>query len=145
MTLQSSITSLKAASIFTIGTGLVFFFALFTSADFLAGLLFDIAIWPLDGAQDLNTSETRLLLAISGGMLVGWGIMFWLVATLIYAENPQIGGKVILYSILSWFIIDSTGSIIAGFGANAVMNLVFLAIFALPVLMHASSMKKQTV
>ena len=143
MTLQSSITSLKAASIFTIGTGLVFFFSLFTSADFLANLFFDIAIWPLDGTQDLNAGETRLLLAISGGMLVGWGVMFWLVTTHIYAENPQIGGKVILFSILSWFIIDSTGSIIAGFAANAVMNLVFLAIFALPVMMHGSSVKKQ--
>ena len=143
MTLQSSITTLKFASLFVMGCGLIFFLSLFTSLDILTHLFLDIAVWPFDSAQNLNTDEAQLLTAISGGMLFGWGMMFWVVTTDVYATNPKLGGKIILISIISWFIIDSTGSIIAGFGANAVMNISFLLFFSVPVLMHSRATAHQ--
>ena len=113
------------------------------SVNILTHLFLDIAVWPFDSAQNLNTDEAQLLTAISGGMLFGWGMMFWVVTTDVYATNPKLGGKIILISIVSWFIIDSTGSIIAGFGANAVMNIIFLLFFSVPVLMHSRATAHQ--
>ena len=94
----------------------------------------DLAIWPLDGAQSLDSAETRLLCAVGGGMLVGWGALFYLLADQVYPHEPQMVRKFVLISICSWFVVDSLGSIAAGAPMNALFNIGFLALFALPVL-----------
>ena len=38
----------------------------------------------LDGAETLVASEARLLAAISGGVMVGWGVTLWLVVTFVF-------------------------------------------------------------
>lgn len=135
MTHQISIKYLKVASGILIGFGLLFFISLFTSADIIARFLIDLVFLPVDNAQTLATKESRLLMAISGGISVGWGITLWMITTNVYSDNPMIGKKIILTSIIAWFIVDSLGSIISGAWFNVVLNTFFLFAFTVPILL----------
>ena len=95
---------------------------------FLADLIF----FPLDGLQSVAAEETRLISAIGGGVMVGWGVMLWMVSTQLYPKEPVLAGKIIMTSIVVWFVIDSAGSVLAGAPLNALGNVSFLLIFCLP-------------
>lgn len=95
-------------------------------------LLADLLIWPLDGAETLAAPETRLGFAISGGVLVGWGLMIWQLAGEPLARAPETIRAVIRSSILIWFCVDSAGSVAAGAALNVLANLMFLVLFLVP-------------
>ena len=132
MTQQTTILWLRT------GSGLMIFFGLLIAiatipataapVEFLADLIF----FPLDGAQDIGAPETRLMSAISGGLLIGWGLMLWMLATRLYPAEPALAKQLILPSIIAWFIVDSTGSILSGALLNALLNVSFLLIFCVP-------------
>lgn len=94
----------------------------------LAKLFLNLAHWPFAGAPDVAGSSSRLLLAIGGGLTTGMGAMMWMISREVMPVAPQAGRKVVLYSALPWFAVDSTFSILAGSPANAVLNLIFLAL-----------------
>ncbi len=125
---------LKAGAIILIVMGMMFAAAGVPALSYPAVFFLDLALWPLDGAQSLASPETRLLCAVCGGMLVGWGALFYLLADRVYPHEPALVRKFVLVSICSWFVVDSLGSIAAGAPMNALFNIGFLALFALPVL-----------
>lgn len=94
----------------------------------LAKLFLNLAHWPFSNAPDIAGPTDRLLFAISGGLTAGIGAMMWTVGNEVMPEAPQAGRKVIMYSALSWFAVDSTFSVVAGSPTNAVLNLIFLAL-----------------
>ncbi|MEM8688380.1 MAG: hypothetical protein AAGF81_13695 [Pseudomonadota bacterium] len=96
-------------------------------------LLLDLAFWPLDGAQSLAAPETRLLCAVGGGVLVGWGALLFLLADQIGSTDPALVRKFVIVSIGSWFVVDSLGSVAAGAPMNALFNVGFLLLFLIPV------------
>jgi len=120
------------------GSALTIFFGILVAAaatpiaagptQFLADLIF----FPIDGAQDISSSETRLISAIGGGVMAGWGVLLWMLSTQLFPSNQALAANLIIASIVTWFVIDSTGSIIAGAPLNAVFNVSFLLIFCLP-------------
>lgn len=95
---------------------------------FLADLIF----FPVDGAQDLTAPETRLISAIGGGVMAGWGVLLWMLSTNVFPSDQALAAKLIIASIVTWFVIDSTGSIIAGAPLNAAFNVSFLLVFCVP-------------
>jgi hypothetical protein len=101
------------------------------TAPVLAALA-DLMIWPFDGVQTMATDEARLLAAIGGGVLVGWGWMLWVLAGEGIDQAPALARRVILTSVGIWFVVDSAGSLAAGAPFNVVGNLVFLGLFVLP-------------
>ena len=121
-----------------VAAGAVLVFGLIIAASASPGaagitqFLLDLIFWPVDGTPTLNTPEARLLCAISGGVMAGWGLMLWLVASRLYAREPELARSLILYSVATWFVIDSTGSIIAGAPLNAVFNIGFMLLFWFP-------------
>ncbi len=125
---------LKAGGIILIAFGILFAAAVVPALSYPAVFFLDLALWPLDGAQSLAAPETKLLCAVGGGMLVGWGALFYLLADQVYPHEPALVRKFVLVSICSWFAFDSMGSIAAGAPLNALFNIGFLALFALPVL-----------
>jgi len=145
MTHQTSILWLKIASVLLIDLGLLFFIATFTQADLLVRLLLDVAIWPYDGAQTIVAPESRILMAISGGVMAGWGVMAWLVTTQVYAKDPETGGRMFLFGVGTWFVIDSLGSIFVGAAMNALINVSFLMLFFVPVLLAAKRHSQESV
>jgi hypothetical protein len=97
-----------------------------------AVLLADLLFWPLDGAQTGAAGEARLLAAIGGGVMVGWGWALWLLAGEGMDRAPDLARRIILGSVGLWFVVDSTGSIAAGAPLNVVGNLAFLVVLVLP-------------
>ncbi len=78
-------------------------------------LFVDLGFWPLDGAQSLNGSA-RLLAAIGGGVMAGWGAMLWALAG--RATLP----RALFIGATVWFVLDGVGSILSGGWFNAVLN-----------------------
>ena len=94
--------------------------------------LTDLIFFPIDGAQDITAPETRLFSAIGGGVMAGWGVLLWMLSTQLFPSDQALAAKLIIASIVTWFVIDSMGSIIVGAPLNAAFNVSFLLIFCVP-------------
>jgi hypothetical protein len=123
---------LRFAAGVTMATGLALALAAVPALNLPVRLLTDLLVWPVDGAETLAASETRLGMAISGGVLVGWGLMIWQLAGEPLARMPEMVRAIIRTSMLTWFVVDSAGSVAAGAALNVVANLVFLVLFLIP-------------
>ena len=144
MTVEKRVLCLKMASGITIATGL---FMAVAAIPELAGptvVFLDLVFWPFDGMQSLDAPEARLLTAVTGGVLVGWAALIWMVATQVYASDPALGRRLILTSLLNWFVIDSSMSVAAGAPLNVVGNLFFLALYVLPILSSPTGSARAT-
>ena len=123
---------LRFAAGVTMVTGLALALSAVPALNIGVRLLTDLLVWPFDGAQTLAASETRLALAIGGGVMLGWGLMIWQLAGEPLERTPDAVRGIIRASVLGWFVVDSAGSVAAGAALNVVPNLVFLALFLLP-------------
>jgi hypothetical protein len=70
--------------------------------------------------------------AVIGGVMVGWGTALWLVTRQLLAHGQRIGWTVIAVSVVAWYVPDTAYSLLSGYWQNAVLNTVFLALFAVP-------------
>lgn len=91
-----------------------------------ARLTLDILSWPLDGQQSFASPDTRFLSALTGGFLFGWGVMIWSLRAWVYDIAPEAVRRVVLASVLAWFVFDSAGSIASGTTSNAFFNIIVL-------------------
>ncbi len=132
MTLENTIIQLKLASAVVIGFGLLTAMAAWPPLNLPSRWLVDVMFLPFDGQQDLSGSESRILSAILGAVLVGFGVLQWFVVTKLFAREPALARQILLTSMWSWFLVDCTASIIAGAPFNVVMNVPFLLMFVLP-------------
>lgn len=132
MTQEKTIGWLKFGSALTIFFGALIAAAAVPALSGPVQYLADLIFFPLDGLQSVAAQETRLMNAIGGGVMVGWGLMLWMLATELYPKKPALARKIIMTSIIAWFIIDSGGSVLAGAPLNALGNTSFLLIFCLP-------------
>ncbi|MCL1598330.1 MAG: hypothetical protein M3094_04040 [Actinomycetia bacterium] len=114
-----------------IGFGVVIGLAALPATSTPAVLLTDLVFWPIDGAQSL-TQEARLLSAIVGGVMVGWGVTLVLLTQKVYPREPDLVSTVIRGGVWAWFVVDSIGSIAVGSPVNVVLNIGFLLVFVLP-------------
>lgn len=88
----------------------------------------DLAFWPLDGTPGALDNVHLLVAAVAGGLMTGWGVF------MLALSGACDLSKALTLSALTWFIVDSTGSAIAGAPMNGVFNLGFLALMLWPVL-----------
>ena len=129
---QATTTWLKAVSAVVIGFGVVVGLGALPATSGAASFLTDLAFWPVDGAQDISAPETRLLVAVGGGIMAAWGVVLWLLITRLFPREPALARTLILTSIGTWFVLDSIGSIVAGAPVNALFNTGFLLAFFVP-------------
>ena len=121
-----------------IGAELVMVFGVLIAAAAIPALaaptrfLTDLIFFPMDGAQTIGAPETRLIMAIGGGVMLGWGVTLWLLVTRLYPREPELARQIILTGVIAWFVVDSAGSILAGAPLNAAFNVLFLLIFLVP-------------
>lgn len=132
MSHEKTVNWLKAASGIVIGFGLVTVLGALPATSAPVILLVDLVFWPVDDLQRVSAPETRLLWAISGGILTGWGVLLWQISTRLYPQDPALARTLILSSVSVWFVVDSLGSIAAGAPLNAVLNIGFLLLFFVP-------------
>jgi hypothetical protein len=86
----------------------------------------DLLSWPLDGMQTFASADTRFLSALTGGFLLGWGVMIWGLSMWVYDAAPEAVRRVVLIGVLAWFVLDSAGSIASGNVSNAFFNILVL-------------------
>ena len=123
---------LKTGAAIVIGFGLLVAVAALPTLNGPVRFLADAILWPFNGAETFARPETRLMSAIGGGVMAGWGLALWHLAGEGMARAPELARRIILASVWVWFVVDGAGSIAAGAPLNAALNLGFLAIFVLP-------------
>ena len=123
--------------------GPIFFLGTMEATMEPARFTLDFLSFPVDGATTYTSPDTRFLSALTGGFLLGWGILILCLRSWVYDKAPEEVRKAILVSLLSWFFLDSLGSITSGNPSNVLFNVVvlLLAIGPLwrPAIMDASS------
>ena len=117
---------LKVAALIVGSFGPVFFLGTMSATLEPARLTLDILSWPVDGATTFESLDTRFLSAVTGGFLFGWGVMIWCLSAWVYDAAPEAVRRVVLTSLISWFCLDSAGSIASGNTSNAVFNVAVL-------------------
>jgi hypothetical protein len=123
---------LRFAATVTMGFGVLTALAALPQLAAPTVMLTDILLWPMDGAETGALPEVRLLYAIAGGVLTGWGLMIWQLAGAFMDRAPDLTRQLIRQSVLLWFAVDSTGSVLAGAPWNVPANCIFLAMFLIP-------------
>lgn len=124
--------ALKAASVLVMSFGVIVALAAHPSTGGVASFFGDLLFWPLDSRPSLLSPGSRLLAAIGGGVMFGWGLMLWHVSVHLLPAHPVLAARIVRSSLLAWFIVDSLGSTVAGAPLNAALNAVLLAAFLWP-------------
>lgn len=122
----------KFAAVVTMGFGLMTAAAAAPALQGPTVLLADILIWPMDGAQTGGDPTSRLMFAIGGGVLTAWGVFLWMLADQVMTDMPVAARRIVMTSALTWFVVDSGASVLAGAPLNVIANLPFLAMYLLP-------------
>ncbi len=70
--------------------------------------------------------------AVMGSVMFGWGATMMLILFSQFRPGNRTGWLTIAVPLAAWFIPDSLYSLWSGFWQNAVLNLVFAILFAIP-------------
>lgn len=132
MTVRAGEIWLKTASVLTIVTGVICALASHASTQGIWLFLFDVLKWPVDGDPASFIADTRAVNAVLGGVMVGWGLLMFLLSNQRLMTAAPAVPRLMTISLLAWFVVDSLGSWAAGLPGNIVLNLVFLAMFLPP-------------
>ena len=132
MSIHAAASWLKGACAVLIGFGIVIALAALPGLATPIAFLVDLVFWPVDGMPTASGPEARLWRAICGGLLIGWGLMIWLIVSRLLPREPALARRLVLSGIGAWFVVDSLGSIAAGAPLNAALNVGFLLAFVAP-------------
>lgn len=123
---------IKVAAVVVGSFGPVFFLGTMAPTSEPARLSLDLLSWPVDGAQSYADPTVRFLSALTGGFLLGWGVLIWNLSGSIYDAAPEAVRKSVLGGLLAWFVLDSAGSIASSNPSNALINVLVLLLAAGP-------------
>lgn len=73
-----------------------------------------------------------LLHAVLGAVMVGWSVALMFVLHGPFRRGERAGWTTLAVSLVAWFVPDTLVSLASGFWPNAVLNLIFATLFALP-------------
>jgi hypothetical protein len=91
-----------------------------------ARLVLDVLAWPVDGFPSYEAADIRFLSALTGGFLLGWGVLVWNLASRVYDLAPEAVRRSHVTGVCAWFLLDSAGSITSGNWPNALWNVLVL-------------------
>lgn len=72
--------------------------------------------------------------AVIGSVMIGWGVCLFLITREMLSKGSRLAWNLLAASLISWFVVDTAYSLLSGFWQNAVLNLTFLSLFAVPLL-----------
>jgi formate/nitrite transporter FocA (FNT family) len=132
MTKKMHKTWLKVTSISIFGYAFLFFLG--TIKNFCKPIEFvlDLSSFPLDKLQRYDSPTSIFLSALLGGILFGWGMLIFLLSNKIFDQAPEQVRKIVLTSILSWFVVDSLASVFSGNINNVITNVALLLLLVGP-------------
>ena len=133
MTHDARIRSLKITILVSAGFALFMFASLFTGLRDVMSLFLDLVHMPLDGAQSLSRDTEEVLTAIAAGIFFGFCVAIWQITTHVYAKDPVLGRRMILSSLICWYVVDTAGSLIVGAWMNGILNTGFFVALVAPI------------
>lgn len=92
----------------------------------------DLLAWPLDGFPSYESPEIWFLSALTGGFLVGWGVLVWCLSIWVYDFAPEPVRRSLVVSICAWFLLDSFGSVTSGNWPNVIWNVLVIVVLIGP-------------
>ena len=113
---------LKVTAIVIGSFGPICFLGTMTPTTAPARLTLDLLRWRALGTSTYDSPDTRLLSALMGGFLLGWGVMIWCLSSLVHDAAPEGVRRSVLTGLIAWFCLDSAGSIASGNPSNALLN-----------------------
>lgn len=81
--------------------------------------------------------------AVLGAVMVGWGAALVLVVKALVASGSMLGWRIVAGSVLAWFVPDTAYSLWSGYWQNAVLNLVFVVLFLVPLVATYTSCRER--
>jgi hypothetical protein len=144
MTHQFHKSWLKVTALVVGSFGPIFFLGTMLPTSELARWTLDLLSWPLDGAQTYTAPTIRFLSALTGGFLLGWGVMIWCLSAWVYDAAPEMVRRAVLTGLLSWFILDTAGSIASGNASNAFFNILVLLLAVGPLWRPANDTRENS-
>lgn len=136
---------LKITAVVIFAFGPIFFLGTMGATSEPIRLSLDLLSWPLDGAQTFDHPDTRFLSALTGGFLVGWSVMIWRLSTTVHDAAPEAVRKAVVLGALSWFVVDSAGSITSGNPSNVFFNVIILLVAVGPLWVPARDRERETI
>jgi hypothetical protein len=95
--------------------------------------IFNPFFFPPSTRFDADASRyINFLYALLGAVMIGWMVTVLFVLMGAFRRGERAAWNAVTLSIVTWYLIDSSVSILSGFAANAVLNTVFLALFIIP-------------
>ncbi len=128
---------LKVTAVIVGSFGPIFFLGTMVPTMEPARLTLDILSWPVNGVPTYASPDTRFLSALTGGFLLGWGVMIWCLSQWAYDLAPEAVRRSVLIGVLAWFLLDSAGSIASGNAVNARFNVIVLLLAVGPLWLPA--------
>lgn len=128
---------LRVTALIVGGFGPVFFLGTLPETSALPRLGLDLLAWPIDGAQSYDSATTRFLSALTGGFLLGWGVLIWALSGRAFDSAPDAIRRAVLAGLIAWFCLDSMGSVASGQPANVAFNVIVLLLAAGPLWFRA--------
>lgn len=86
----------------------------------------------VDGFGPEAVRYVELSHAVIGGVMIGWGVALAALSARLVSRGSRFDWNLVAGSLLAWFVPDTLFSIWSGFWQNAVLNLTFATLFALP-------------
>jgi hypothetical protein len=91
----------------------------------------------LNGTGEVEiTGPLRFCLAVMGPVSIGWALTLFAAirAADLLGERGRSTWILVTAGVVAWFVIDSSLSVLTGYGLNVIPNIAYLAAFLLPVL-----------
>jgi hypothetical protein len=117
---------MKVTAIIVGSFGPVFFFGAMAPTSAPARLTLDLLGWRLIPPSTFEAADMRFLSALTGGFLLGWGVMIWCLSSWVHPMASEPVRRTVVASLLAWFCLDSAGSIASGAPSNAAFNVLVL-------------------
>lgn len=119
------------SSVFYIVFGLVMVFLPDLTQWYFNSLIFARPDSPFDAAA---TGYIVFSFGIIGSVIFGWGIGLLMVVLVPLRRGERWAWWMLTGSVMSWFLLDSTYSVLMGYGANAVSNVAFVVLYVIPLI-----------
>ena len=124
-------TWLQAASLGVSVFGLVFVLAPAWTRQGFSLMLYGSGT-TIDAFDTEAVSYVSLVHAVLGGVMVGWGVSLWYAVRSFFHDRPRACWNLVALSLVTWFIPDTAYSLASGYWQNAILNLAFFVLFAIP-------------
>jgi len=133
--------SLNTRSKFMMIVAVIFFIysvlwalAPYPSINLPARYILDLSDWPLDNLESPLDRNTQWLSSIAAGILAAVSIFLGgIVVPAIKERNISIIRTTII-AMVTWYLIDSIGSVASGVASNVFFNSIYLVLILIPLL-----------